>query len=88
MEESSERYWGQQLALFPGGYRHIMLEATFHLTGSGDTVAVGVIAKDHGTGEWIAAQIPAFTINLRDPFSGLTKLHEFLQFVREQLSPF
>lgn len=88
MTEDTETYLADQLALFEGGYQHIMVELTAHLTGTGDTVPIGVKITDHPTGELVAYQVPVIVGNLRQTDDLVTELVRLLWFVRGKLSPF
>lgn len=88
MTSDDMQYLGTQLALFEGGYRHVMVEFTAHLTGSGATIPVGVMIQDHATGELIAYQVPIFVADATDPMALGDHIGQVLAFVRTQLSPF
>ena len=88
MGTNTDPYWGDQLALFEGGHTHIRVEFTMHLTGSGDTVPVGVVVQEQHTNEWIGAKVPAFVIDLRHPDAGVQQIHELLMNLQRHLAPF
>lgn len=88
MDSDTAEYLGEQLALFAGGYQHVMIELTAHATGSGDTIPIGVRITDHATDELIAYQVPVIVGNLRDLGALAAEITDLFSYVRNALNPF
>lgn len=88
MTPDTQEYFGDQMVLFEGGLRHVRVELTAHMTGTGDTIPVGVKVIDQLSGELIAYQVPTITGNLGDLEELGHQITDVLRFVKRGLSPF
>ena len=88
MADDTEAYIADQMTLFTGGYQHVMIELTAHLTGTGNTIPIGIRITDHHTGELIAYEVPAITGDAAMLMGTAIQIAHLLGFVRDQLSPF
>lgn len=88
MTPDTQEYLSDQLALFEGGYDHIMLELICHFHSGQREIQVGVKIVDHRTHELIAYQVPVITGDTDDMREMAIELCRLFRFVREHISPF
>lgn len=88
MNDNTLEYLGEQMGLFAGGYQHVQLTLTAHLTGSGTTVPIGLVVRDHPTGELLAMQVPVIVGDLRNVEEMSLQIVKALEEIRAMLIPF
>lgn len=88
MDELPDGLVWSQMSLFEGGYPAVMVEFTCHLVGRSDTLEVNVVVSEPASRAWIAAQVPTALIDLRDEHAAGQYFADFLEGIREHLTPF